>query len=91
MGWWAVSRASLTLGRDGMGRAGAEAEADFDSWTAFVEDEIDEACGFEVAVSQRQAHDVQTDDISGADDADLETVREAVRTLWDQWCEDDGR
>lgn len=73
----------VTLGRDGMG---GSSEADFDAWVAYVCAGIDGATGLSVDVDARVTRDVQTDDISADNEEDEQTVREALRTLWDEWC-----
>lgn len=75
--------ATVTLGRDGMGANATN--ADFESWVAFVSARIDAACGFEVSVKCHGRRDVQTDAFTG-DDVQCETMREAVASLWNQWC-----
>lgn len=83
-----MSRASVTLGRDGMG---AEAtEADYDAWVDYVCDHIDEKCGFEVEVERvhnpRDAQDnrIQAD---GYGAGDSQTVRDALADLWVDFCD----
>lgn len=60
-------------------------EADFDSWVAFVNERIDERCGFTVAVDGLRFGESGDDRISGSDE-ERETIAEAVRVLWDEWC-----
>ena len=75
----------LILGRDGMG-ADAD-EADFDAWVAFVCARIDVMTGLDVTVEYRGARDVQ-DDCIIADDADRQTIHDAIQLLWDAFCAD---
>lgn len=76
--------ATLILGRDGMG--GSAAEEDFSSWVLFLCRLIDERCGFEVDVDERDRGGVQSDTIIGATDEQRQTIDEAKRALWDEWC-----
>jgi hypothetical protein len=76
-------KATLTLGRDGMGHDATE--DDFDSWVGFVAENIDSRTGLDVAVEVRSPRDVQDDAIQGSDAA-LEIIREAKATLWNEWC-----
>jgi hypothetical protein len=77
--------ASITLGRDGMGDDATE--ADFESYVAFVVDEIDEACGFPVEVTVRGPRDVQGNSYRGDTQDDVDAVRDACQLLWDRWLE----
>jgi hypothetical protein len=77
--------ATLTLGRDGMGPEADE--ADFDAWTTYVCEHIDEATGLDVAVEIRGERDVQDDHIV-ADDDDRESIENALVTLWEAFCAD---
>jgi hypothetical protein len=61
--------------------------ADFDAWAAHVTDRIDDACGFPVRVEQGPFSGpgmLFEDRIVGATDEQTETVREAVRAMWDE-------
>jgi hypothetical protein len=79
----AVVSAALVLGRDGMGPDADE--ADFDAWTTYVCERIDAATGLDVAVEIRGKRDVQ-DNGYRADDPDA--LRDAVNSLWDDFCAD---
>lgn len=65
-------------------------EADFDNWVEFVNERIDEKCGFSVEVDAYPfARGQASDDISvgprGGDEC-RGTIVEALSTLWDDWC-----
>jgi hypothetical protein len=77
-----MARATVILGRDGMGDA---TEEEFARWVAFVCAHIDDAAGFEVEVDERGARDVQ-DGAVYADEDDRVVVEEAVEALWNRWC-----
>jgi hypothetical protein len=77
--------AIVRLGRDGMGPAADE--ADFDAWTTYVREHIDEATGLDVAVETRGARCVQDDRVV-ADDADRQTIYDALQSLWEAFCTD---
>jgi hypothetical protein len=79
----ASTKATLILGRDGMGPHATDWH--FHTWAIYVCEHIDEACGFEVEVMMRGYHDVQDDEISGDDEART-IVQEAKARLWDDWC-----
>jgi hypothetical protein len=90
----AAPAVTLTLGRDGMG---AEAdEADFDAWCAYVSARIDEASGCDVTVDERGARDVQEDAIrctrhltaGGTSYHAEDAVRDALITMWEEFCAD---
>lgn len=59
---------------------------DFDSWTKFVSDNIDERCGFRVEVNVGYFGESGSDQIYNADDDKLEVLREVIPNLWDDWC-----
>lgn len=73
----------LTLGRSGMG---SDSEEEFDAWVAFVMDNIDEATGLDVAVQAADVKDIQNDVIVSNDEGVKEVIKEAIQTLWDQFC-----
>lgn len=62
-------------------------EADFDNWAAFVAERIDAACGFECEIDQAGfVGGPSRDVVADATDEQEETVREALRSIWDDWC-----
>lgn len=79
-----MARATLILGRDGMGPEADE--GDFTSWVAFVVDHVDDVCGFAIAVEERAPGDIQADSILAYDEDDRLAVRAAKVLLWDEWC-----
>ena len=81
-----MAKATLILGRDGMGEDATE--ADFNAWVAFACERIDERCGFEVDVDTRAMREVQTDRVSADTDDAKQTVRESLAVLWDEFCAD---
>jgi hypothetical protein len=78
-------RATVTLGRKGMGDA---AEEDFQAWCDYVCDHIDEKLGFAVEVERRQLRDVQDDKITadGYGSGDSLAVYEALHAMWEEFC-----
>jgi hypothetical protein len=80
----AMSNPKIILGRDGVGEAATE--DDFMNWVGYVCDRIDDATGLSVDVEIAQRRDVQEDRYEGDDD-ERESMRDAVRALWDSWCE----
>jgi hypothetical protein len=76
-------RATLTLGRDGLGDA---TEEDFDAWTRYVAARVHARTGLDVTVGQTSPRDVQTDRVRAASEDDEQTVREALAALWVDWC-----
>jgi hypothetical protein len=78
-----MAKATLVLGRDGMGDANEE---DFEAWVAYVCARIDERAGFEVDVDEQPARGGQNDTIEGGTDEQRETIAEVKRSLWDDWC-----
>ena len=79
----------LTLGRDGMGSDDGD-EAAFDAWTSYVCSEIDAATGLDVTIEIRGERDVQSDDVTGADEDEAEMIMRAKNDLWDAWCSEDA-
>jgi len=64
---------------------GYATEADFDAWAQYVAAHIDEACGFEVDVDQfRFVGGPAKDEVRDATDEQGETIREALRELWER-------
>lgn len=63
-------------------------EADFDSWAKFVNDAIDARCGFTVDVDQFAfvGSSSSRDRIANATDEQHDSIREAMVSLWDEWC-----
>lgn len=64
---------------------GFESESDFDAWTDFVCSHIDEKCGFEVDIDLRSFGRGTGDTYLGSE-GEVETMREAMRDLWDGFC-----
>ena len=61
-------------------------EADYDAWAAHVSDRIEALCGFAVNVEQGPFTGrgmLFTDRINAPNEEQEETVREAIRALWD--------
>ena len=79
----AAPRPLVTLGRDGMGPVADE--EDFEAWTAYVCDHIDEATDLAVDVGTRSERDVQDDRID-ADDCDRQRIADALQELWCEFC-----
>jgi len=88
---------TLTMGRDGMG--GDTSEEDFDAWTTYVCDRIDDASGCDVTVEIRGRRDVQEDCIRGGNEqmpgcqigyTGNAAVHDAVQRLWEAFCADDS-
>lgn len=63
---------------------GFDSESDFDAWTDFVSARIDEKCGFEVDIDLRSFGRGFGDTYIGSE-AEVETMREAMRDLWDDF------
>ncbi|HEY4158493.1 MAG TPA: hypothetical protein VGM29_10360 [Polyangiaceae bacterium] len=64
-------------------------EAFFLDWIAYVGAKIDAACGFVVSVDSFRFTESQASDrVTGATDGQEETIREALRELWDAGCAD---
>ncbi len=61
-------------------------EADFDMWAEYVNERIDEACGFLVEVTQARFGEPGDDFIADGVGDQNDTVREAIATLWESWC-----
>lgn len=63
-------------------------EADFDAWASYVCDNIDEACGVDVAeVDQYRFGDGGEDAVSGGTDDEHERVRHwLARDGWEAFC-----
>lgn len=91
-----MARIEITLSSANMGNVD---EIDFDLWTRFVTDKIDEAMGFEIAsVDQQRFNDPGDDEVTfrgpwRADDTgnELEAKRDAIRSWlshegWDAFC-----
>ena len=74
----------MRLGRDGLGSDADEAF--FDTWVAFVAENIDEATGLDIAVKTRDIRDVQSDIVMSKDDPTADIVGEAMDALWDKFC-----
>jgi predicted DNA-binding helix-hairpin-helix protein len=75
---------TLTLTAYNLGDA---TEADFDAFTSYVAEKIDDATGLNVTVEQHPFRSgPSTDTIVGATDEQQETIREAVESLWQSWC-----
>lgn len=82
----AVPAVTVTLTSYNMGDA---TESDFDAWASFVAARIDDATGLDVTVDQARFGEAGKDEIRGnVDDDMVETVREALRDLWDAFCAD---
>ena len=73
------------LGRDGMGDDADEAA--FDAYVEYVNDHIDEACGFTVNVETHQPRDVQDTRVIGGTYEQRETVKYQLQEIWNAWCE----
>ncbi len=68
---------------------GFDDEADFDAWVDYVSEHIDDACGFRVEVTAAAftgRNATFEDEITAADDGQVEAIREALRDLWDRGC-----
>ena len=64
---------------------GDTTEADFDGWCDYVDEHIDDACGFTVNVERAPfTSGPASDVITGATDEQEETIREALREFWDR-------
>lgn len=62
-----------------------EDEKDFDMWTSFVADHIDEATGLEVVVEVTRFTKPEqfADTVTNATDSQRELILTAVRDMWD--------
>lgn len=76
--------ATIILGREGMGELSNEDE--FEAWYEYVDDRIDELVGFVVLVEYRGKHDVQSTDVRADGDDEKQAVKDALVTLWDDFC-----
>ena len=65
---------------------GSDSEEEFDAWVAFVQESIDEATGFEVAVEAAGAKAIQNDTIKAGDAEKQQIVKEALEGLWESFC-----
>ncbi len=80
---------TLALGRDGM--PADSDESDFDAWTSYVTERVNEAVGFKVDVRKRAIDDVaQEDDLRGGSDDEQNKLRETVLDLWGDWCAEES-
>jgi hypothetical protein len=66
--------------------ASIDASADYDAWTDHVCAGIDAQCGFEVEVEIEPFGRGFGDRYEGTDD-EVETMREAMRALWDSFLD----
>ena len=88
----APRKATLALGRDGMGDYATP--EDFDAWVSYVDGRIDAKTGLIVTVHKKGRRDTQDDTIrvEGTEDsdpaADREMVLKALADLWASWCEE---
>lgn len=65
-------------------------EADFDAWTAFLAERIEDRTGLVVEVDQYSfsgAGAWSEDSVKGADPDEREAVQRAVQDLWNEFCE----
>lgn len=81
-----MSKVTITLGRDGMGDDASE--ADFEAWTSYVANRIDDLTGLDVTVDERRRGDVQETAIDADDDVDEQSIHDAIETLWAEFCAD---
>ena len=89
-----MSAVTIILGRDGMDDGASD--ADFDAWVAYVAERIDARSGCDVTVEERAPRDVQSTGYVGERDprdsartADaVDSVRDAVGALWEEFCAD---
>lgn len=89
-----MAQVEVVLTTHGMGDA---SEADFDAWASYVAARINERAGLDVSVDQARFGEGGGDRVNFADgvkDGDApndacETVREALRGLWDDFCADE--
>jgi hypothetical protein len=73
----------------GSGNMGDVSEADYDAWTSYVAEHIDDRCGFVVdEVLPRRFGETGDDSVRGATEEQREIVNEALRALWDDFCAD---
>lgn len=80
-----MARATILLGRSGTSLS----EEDFEDWAGYVSDWIEDVSGIRCTVRPREARDgIQTDRIDAEPD-DVESLRETIRNLWEEWCERD--
>jgi hypothetical protein len=74
---------TITISADGTDCSSGD---DFDTYVSFVSDRIDDRAGFTVNVESAPFGEGGADRISGADDAQRETIREAMQVIWQEWC-----
>ena len=79
-----MTNPSITLTSYNMGDNATE--ADYDSFIAYVCDGIDALCGFEVEVDSSPFGRGPASDAFDGTDEQIETMRDAMRDLWDSWC-----
>lgn len=75
---------TVTLTSYNMGDA---TEAEYDAWTSYVCEHIDEHTGFEVAV-EVDRFGTAGDDRIVATDEQREAIQAALADLWQSWCAD---
>lgn len=64
-------------------------EADFDAWTSWVSDRIDDVAGCSVSVEQFAFGSGDADEVSGLDDEARDSVRRWLSNEgWEQFCAD---
>lgn len=76
----------IILGSTNMGDV---SEADYDAWTSYVADRIDDRCGFVVdEILPRRFGEAGDDHARGVTEEQRDTISEALRSLWDDFCGD---
>lgn len=73
----------VVLGSAGLGSD--ETEAGYAEWVQYVCEHIDARTGFWTEVDASPFRDGASDRFYGTDEQ-IETMREAIRSLWDDWC-----
>jgi hypothetical protein len=81
-------KATLIMGRDGMGPESDE--ADFEAWVDYVSERIDERSGCDVTIEIRGSRDVQDDKISADSEEGARSINDAKQAIWDEFCADTG-
>lgn len=67
---------------------GDVSEPDFDAWAGYVNDRIDERCGFSVAIEQHAFANGLARDTVSAPPSRVDAIRDALERLWDDFCAD---
>lgn len=67
---------------------GGVSDDDFDTWASYVNDRLNERCGFSVTIEQHPFTNGPARDTISAPPSRIDVIRDALDRLWDDFCAD---